>query len=688
VRRGADDALELAGGALDGKQVVSAERTVILVGNPNVGKSVLFGALTGKYVTVSNYPGTTVEVTHGSATIEGRAWRVMDTPGTNNLLPMSEDEQVTRDILLSEGGYLCVQVCDAKNLRRGLLLTAQLAEAEVPFTLALNMADEATSRGFVIDLPKLAGELGIDVVSTVAVERKGLATLQAKLPGGRPSRFIPRYDAAIEQAVAEVAPLLPRGGIGPRALALMALVGDDSLRAWLSGRLPVATLDRVEAIRRELAARYPESLRFVVATQRLAAVDRLHDAVVTRVVASAGSGLARRIGHWSTHPLWGIPILAVVLGAAYFFVGVLGAGTAVDFLGDTVFDGYVVPWTDRLVRFLTPAGPVQEFLVGPPGVAPLASRGILVGQYGVVSMGLSYGLAIVLPIVATFFVSFSVLEDSGYLPRLAVMVNKLFRRMGLNGKAVLPMVLGLGCDTMATMTARIMETRKERVIVTLLLALGIPCSAQIAVILAMTAGLPVAASAWFVVTILLVLFLVGWLAAKVLPGRGSDFMLELPPLRVPQAGNIAVKTLARIEWYLREAMPLFVLGTLLLWGLDRLGWLRALERAARPVVTGLLGLPQEAAAAFILGFLRRDYAAAGLFQRYQPFMEAGTMTRTMEIEVTVALVTVTLFIPCIANFFMIVKERGWKTGAGMAAFILPFSVGVGAALNALMRWLY
>jgi ferrous iron transport protein B len=238
------------------------------------------------------------------------------------------------------------------------------------------------------------------------------------------------------------------------------------------------------------------------------------------------------------------------------------------------------------------------------------------------------------------------------------------------------------------MTARIMETRKERVIVTLLLALGIPCSAQIAVILAMTAGLPVAASAWFVVSILLVLFLVGWLAAKVLPGRGSDFMLELPPLRLPQAGNIAVKTLARIEWYLREAMPLFVLGTLLLWGLDRLGWLRALERAAEPVVTGLLGLPAEAASAFILGFLRRDYAAAGLFQRYQPFMEAGTMTRTMEIEVTVALVTVTLFIPCIANFFMIVKERGWKTGAGMAAFILPFSVGVGALLNVLMRWAY
>jgi ferrous iron transport protein B len=688
VKRPPDETQGAGAAALDGKEVVAADRTVILVGNPNVGKSVLFGALTGKYVTVSNYPGTTVEVTHGSAVIGGRPWRVMDTPGTNNLLPMSEDEQVTRDILLAESGYVCLQVCDAKNLRRGLLLTAQLAEAEVPFSLALNMADEAASRGIAIDFPRLAAALGIEVVSTVAVERKGLAALQAKLQEGRPSRFLPRYDPAIERAVETVAPILPRGGIGPRALALMALVGDDSLRTWLAGRLSPDDLARIDGVRRELAARYPESLRFVVARQRLAAVDRLHDAVVTRGGASAGSGAARRLGHWSTHPLWGVPILVAVLAFSYLFVGVLGAGTAVDFLGHTVFDGHVVPWTDRLVRALLPDGPAARFLVGPPGVPVIESGGILVGRYGIVSMGLSYGLAIVLPIVATFFVTFSMLEDSGYLPRLAVMVNKLFRRMGLNGKAVLPMVLGLGCDTMATMTARIMETRKERVIVTLLLALGVPCSAQIAVILAMTAGLPLAATGWFAATILVVLFLVGWLAAKVLPGRGSDFMLELPPLRVPQAGNIAVKTLARIEWYLREAMPLFVLGTLLLWGLDRFGWLRALEQAAKPVVTGLLGLPPEAAAAFILGFLRRDYAAAGLFQRYQPFMDAGTMTRTMQIEVTVALVTVTLFIPCIANFFMIVKERGWKTGAGMAAFILPFSVGVGAAVNVLMRWLY
>ena len=532
-------------GGLEKKRVVAAGRTAILVGNPNVGKSVLFGALTGSYVTVSNYPGTTVEVTRGSAVIDGEPWHVLDTPGTNNLLPMSEDEQATRDILLSERDYVCLQVADAKNLRRGLLLSVQLAEAEVPFVLALNMADEAESRGIEIDERKLSGALGVDVVATVAVERRGVPALQARLETARRSPWRPRYDEHIEAALAEVAPLLPEDGIGRRALALMALVGDESLRAHLAARLSGPDLARLDAARRRLASRYPDSLRYVVARQRLAEVDRLHDAVVRKRDASASSGLARKLGAWATHPVWGVPFLAAVLWTAYEFVGVFGAGTAVDFLEHTVFARYLVPWLVTGVRAVTPSGGFQDFLVGPPGVPIDQHAGFLVGKYGLFSMGLSYAVAIVLPIVTTFFIAFSVLEDSGYLPRLAVMVNKVFKRMGLNGKAVLPMVLGLGCDTMATMTARIMETRKERVIVTLLLALAVPCSAQMAVILAMTAGLSWAANVWFLGTLMAVLFLVGWLAARVLPGRGSDFILELPPLRVPQASNILVKTTSR-----------------------------------------------------------------------------------------------------------------------------------------------
>jgi len=284
-------------------------------------------------------------------------------------------------------------------------------------------------------------------------------------------------------------------------------------------------------------------------------------------------------------------------------------------------------------------------------------------------------VALVLPIVGTFFLAFGVLEDSGYLPRLAVMVNRLFKKMGLNGKAVLPMVLGLGCDTMATLTTRILETPKERLIVILLLALGVPCSAQLTVVMAMLAGLSFWAVAIWIAVVAGVILLVGRLAARMLPGRGSDFILELPPLRVPRPGNIVRKTLARIEWYLKEAVPLFVLGTLLLFAADKLRLLGVLERLAEPVVTGILGLPRETAAAFVVGFLRRDFGAAGLF-------ELARHGRLHPIQIVVSMVTITLFIPCIANFFMIVRERGWKTALAIAAFITPFAIGAGATV----RW--
>jgi ferrous iron transport protein B len=206
------------------------------------------------------------------------------------------------------------------------------------------------------------------------------------------------------------------------------------------------------------------------------------------------------------------------------------------------------------------------------------------------------------------------------------------------------------------------------------------------VILAMAAGLSRTSVLWLVGSVAVTLLLVGFLAARVIPGRGSDFVLELPPMRIPQAGNVAVKTMARIEWYLREALPLFLVGTLILYVLDRVHGIEVLERFAAPVVVGVLQLPKEAAIAFILGFLRRDYAAAGLFKQFEPAMRAGTMTTEMEIQATVALVTMTLFVPCIANFFMILKERGWKTGVAITAFILPFAVTVGGVVNLLMRW--
>ena len=250
--------------------------------------------------------------------------------------------------------------------------------------------------------------------------------------------------------------------------------------------------------------------------------------------------------------------------------------------------------------------------------------------------------------------------------------------MGLNGKAVLPMVLGLGCDTMATLTTRILDSKKDRMIVTLLLAMGVPCSAQLGVILGMLGGVSFYALVIWAGIILLVLFLVGYLASKVMPGDPSDFIYELPPIRVPQFKNIFFKTIARVDWYMREAVPLFILGTFVLFTLDKLNVLTVIEDLASPVVVGLLDLPPKAAEAFLIGFLRRDYGAAGLYA----LQKSGMMDN---VQTLVSIVTMTLFIPCIANFFMIIKERGMKTAVWMTVFILPFALFVGGIVNFLLR---
>jgi ferrous iron transport protein B len=260
------------------------------------------------------------------------------------------------------------------------------------------------------------------------------------------------------------------------------------------------------------------------------------------------------------------------------------------------------------------------------------------------------------------------------------MVNKIFKIMGLNGKAVLPMILGLGCDTMATLTTRILETRKERVLVTLLLALGVPCSAQLGVILGLVSGLSMLATGIWLFAVLCVMLLVGYVASKVISGEPSDFILELPPIRVPQMTNIIIKTLARVEWYLREAVPLFILGTLILFIGHKVGALEYIQKMTDPLVVGFLGLPGKAAEAFVIGFLRRDYGAAGLFV----MAKQGLLDPT---QIVVSLVVMTLFVPCIANFFMMVKERGIKVALYMVAFIFPFAFAVGGVLNWILRTL-
>ncbi|MBI5342962.1 MAG: ferrous iron transport protein B [Deltaproteobacteria bacterium] len=645
-----------------GEAAVHARMTgkVILVGNPNVGKSVVFGYLTGRYVTVSNYPGTTVEITRGDARDRGGTVEIIDTPGVYSLLPMSEDERVTRDILMAEPGARIIQVCDAKNMRRSLMITLQLAEMELPLVLAVNMADEARDRGVMPRLEELEKTIGIPAVPTVAIRKKGVDRLMGLSEHAKPSTFRVSYGEPVESAIARMEPLLPVDvPVGKRALAIMLLCGDDSLTPWLAENVRGDRIREMNAIRNRLVEEVGEEIAYRVNQVRLQWIDSLLEASGEEPADARGTDWANIFGRFAMDPAYGLPILLAVLFLAYEFVGVFGAKFLVDFLEGSVFGKAIVPAAAWVAERTVPWAIARDFLVGP---------------YGMISMALSYAIAIVLPIVGTFFLGFGILEDSGYLPRLAVMVDRLFKKIGCNGKAVLPMILGLGCDTMATLTTRILETRKERIIVTLLLALGIPCSAQLGVILGMLGNVGPAATVTWLAILLGVILAVGYLASKVIPGESSDFILEIPPIRLPQLGNLAVKTMARIEWYLREAVPLFLLGTFILFVADRFGWLLWLQKAAEPVVVGALNLPPKTAEAFLIGFLRRDYGAAGLFD----MARAGLLTN---LQVVVSLVTITLFIPCLANFLVIVKEHGSKVAAGMAVFIFPFAILVGALVN-------
>jgi ferrous iron transport protein B len=644
---------------------VNANPAILLVGHPNVGKSVLFHRLTGAYVNVSNYPGTTVEVTRATARFDASA-ELLDTPGVLALPSRSDDERATMRALLGEPVRCLVQVGDAKNLRRMLTLSALLAELGVPMVLALNMHDEAAARGVTVDIAELAEELGAPVLATVATGGEGISQLITAIGQARKPESLLRYDAEFERHIAAVATAItehcPHPHLAARGLAILFLGGDSVVEDWLcqaaGERYPVLEMLR-DAARQDAEGKLPALL----ARERTEAAEVLSAAVIQRAVKSSPL-LSQRVGQAVVHPLWGLPILLGVLFAVYEFVGVFGATTLVGLMEEGLFEGILNPAFTQFMEANVSVGWLRE---------------LLVGQYGLWTMGMTYALALILPIVSTFFIAFGVLEDSGYLPRLTVIANRLFAAIGLNGRAVLPMVLGLGCVTMATLTTRILHSPRERLITTFLLALAIPCSAQLGVVLGMLGGVSFTAVLIWALAMVGVLLLAGFLAARLIPGRRIPLVTELPPMRLPIAGNVLKKTGGRLKWYLIEVIPLFLLGTFIMFALDKLGALPAIIDAGEPLVTGWLGLPKEASAAFVMGFLRRDFGATGLF----------TMAESLSpIQAVVGMITITLFIPCFASLMMMVKEQGLKTAMAMLGMIVPFAFLIGGLFNLALRALW
>jgi ferrous iron transport protein B len=635
---------------------------IALVGHPNVGKSALFQQLTGTHVIVSNYPGTTVEVTRSQAH-DLQDTLLVDTPGVVTFPSTSDDEQVTARVLLEEPLKAVLQVGDAKNLARTLYLTLQLVELGLPFVLALNMSDEAQACGLQIDTLTLSRWLDCPVIETTAVRGQGLSELRQALMAANTPRFELPISPAFQTSLAEIFPCLPESNLAPRALALLWLSGDPSCDRWLREHLTPEVYRTLLSLRSNLENELGCPVAEALQRSRFDYVNKLLPQVLIQA-AQKQPGFASRLAALTIHPVWGLVILAIVLYGLYWFVGVFGAGWLVNLFEVRLFGEIINPFVTNLVLQVIPFPLLQQFLVG---------------EFGLWTMGMTYALALILPIVTTFFLAFGVLEDSGYLPRLAVLSNRLFQRLGLNGKAVLPMVLGLGCVTMATLTTRVLETRRERLLAILLLALAVPCSAQLGVVMGMLASISIGATLIWSAVVLGVFLVVGWLAARLVPGERSSLLVELPPLRVPVFSNVWLKTVARLEWYIKEVIPLFLLGTAVLFALAQTGLLAWLTAAASPLVTGWLELPAEASAAFLMGFMRRDFGATGLFV----LQSQGSLSPA---QVVTAMVTITLFVPCIASVMMIAKERSWRAAVGMLVLIFPLAVLVGGLLARALAW--
>ncbi len=646
------------------EQSVQISKRIILVGSPNTGKSIIFNALTGTYTSVSNYPGTTVEVAKGKSRIDNETFEVLDTPGMYSLIPVTEEEDVTRRIIMETESAIIIHVIDAKNLDRMLPLTLQLIEAGLPIILVLNMMDEAKKRGIDINSDILQDILGIPVVKTVAVTGEGITQLRKEINNITKNQThlekkqLIVHNPTIESAISKITPLISNNTISRRALALLFLQDDQMIKRCEGKSLEKEITADIRRIVKKAQESLDEPIRYVTAMKNQDEVNHIVSKVVSEVSNQDSTNLPDRLSRIMTRPLTGIPIfLLVTYFGLYQFVGVFGAGTIVDFLEATVFEEYITPYIISLATTFIPWETIQD---------------LFVGEYGVFTLGLRYAIAIILPIVGTFFFAFAIVEDTGYLPRMALLIDRGFKKIGLSGRAVIPMTLGFGCGTMATMVTRTLETKRERVIATILLALAIPCSAQLGVILGILSGNFMVTLIWMS-TVLMTLLGVGLLTAIIIPGEKPSFYMELPPLRLPKLSNLISKTYTRMEWYFIEILPLFLLASLLIWLGQETGIFQIIVGGMTPLVNSL-GLPDKTAEAFLFGFFRRDFGAAGLYD----LQKAGLLS---PLALVVSAVTITLFVPCIAQFSIMIKERGLKTAISIAAFVFPFAFFVGYMLN-------
>jgi len=645
-------------------QVAQRFLRAAIVGLPNTGKSQLFNDITGGYTLVANYPLTTVEINRKRVSIRGQEFEIIDTPGMHSLYIHSEEEIAVRELLFTDKIDVLIQCIDANRLKQSLLFTLDLLELNIPLIIALNAVDETEQQGMEINSHKLAETLGVKVIEHIAQINKGNEEVKAALLRATAARtsaaaWRPGYGSELERRLSEIEALLPQDIPFRRKKALLLLDGDPLLPRWLEKTLGdgyyTKLAERLRHIKKESLGRPSREL----AKQRTAIVNRVVTEVTDRTHRKH-TRFAQDIARLCRHPIFGIPILIAIILTTYLLV-VEVAGLIEGLLSGVLVDP-LIGWINSLV-------------------GPGFWNDLLIGPYGLLTLGLFNAFVTILPILSVFFLMMGVLEDSGYLPNLMVLSHKVLRKIGLSGNSIMSLILGFGCKTMATLTTKGISSRKERLIAIYLIAFAIPCSAQLAIDMAVLGRAGFKAFLIAYGTLAIIELAAGLILNKTMKEDGQSlFLQELPPIRLPSPRAILKKTAYRIYWFLKEAVPIFLIAAVALFVVDKIGLLDLLKRGLKPVVVTWLGLPLDIVEVLILSLARHE-AAAGLLLG---MVDRGALTY---IQTITAVVITTMFVPCFANIVAMCREVGVKTGLIITAAINGSSFILAGILNWILIFL-
>ncbi|MGC8999150.1 MAG: ferrous iron transport protein B [Candidatus Bathyarchaeia archaeon] len=614
---------------------------VALAGNANVGKSAIFNQLTGLNQVVGNWPGKTVERAEGTLHFKGYTIHILDLPGIYSLSTFSIEEIVSRDYIAVEKPDIIINVVDASALERNLYFTLQLLELEAPIVMALNQVDFAAKKGIRINAEKLSEILGVPVIPTVAITGSGinelLTTVIAVASGEKRLKLLKvRFGAEVEKVVQRLQEMVERKlpqlcEVYPARWIATKLLEKDTdvagkLKNYDSG---AEVLEFAEKLAAELEKLHGEPSPVILASERYSIASKIAKEV-TVVEAPPRISLEQKLDAITTHKILGYPILVSVVLAMFSLI----------FIGGSLFSGFL----ESLF------GGITLHIEGALAFLPQAARSLITdGVFG----GIVAGITIALPYVVPFYIILALLEDSGYLPRAAFLMDNLMHKIGLHGKAFIPLILGYGCSVPACIGCRIMETQRERLLAAFVVML-VPCAARTVVILGLVGrfvGLH-AALALYIFDLILI-FILGRIAFKVLPGEPVGLIMEMPPYKKPSLKIVLTKTWSRTKDFVYIAFPIIVVGSLTITALSITGFINYITAGAKPLISGWLGLPVEAGVPMIFGVLRKELALILLSQLIP-------LESLSAIQMIVFALVIMIYIPCIATIAALIREFGWR----------------------------